>query len=51
MDDISRKSRILGLLFLGGYYIEIGTMSIVEDRLWKWECGMRKLEGGNKAKV
>jgi len=31
-----------GLLFLEGYNIEIGTMSIVENRERKWEVGMRK---------
>jgi hypothetical protein len=34
----------MDLLFLEGYYIEIGTMSIVEGRLLKWEGGMRKAE-------
>ena len=29
----------MGLLFWGGYYIEIGTMSIVENRQLKWEVG------------
>jgi hypothetical protein len=32
---------------LGGYYIEIGRMSIVEDRLLKWEVGMRKPDDRN----
>ena len=31
-----------GLLFLEGYNIEIGTMSIVENRERKWESGMWK---------
>jgi hypothetical protein len=39
----------MDLLFLEGYYIEIGTMSIVEGRLLKWEGGMRKAEKKHSA--
>ena len=36
-----------GLLFLEGYNIEIGTMSIVENRERKWESGMLKSKCGS----
>jgi hypothetical protein len=47
MDFSPESIKLLGLLFVGGYYIEIGTMSIVEDRYWKWEFGSGKWECGS----
>jgi hypothetical protein len=39
----------MDLLFLEGYYIEIGTMSIVEGRQRNAEVGMRKAEKKHSA--
>jgi hypothetical protein len=47
MDFSPESIKLLGLLFVGGYYIETGTMSIVEDRYWKWEFGSGKWECGS----